>query len=197
MDTFRNSARTGVYLLTSLLETIRFVETSEVAIDLSICNDITDFDFIVPTLEPVQAVLIEENRHEVVRLIVSRIHELADTPVDAQYRNDADFALAAYIWILSRIKPEIARLIGRQVANIPNVWWAARASERVFTQIFGAAEAWPSGIAAHDLADVYGQFKAGILIPNWQFFSSGSATPIERLDYEGQTTLNATATQAD
>lgn len=117
--------------MTSTLETIRIVETPYVAAELSIANDIDDFDYIIPKLEPVGAVLRETDRRAVVREIVTRLNELSDIPVKDGYRNEADFGLAAYIWILARISPGVARLISPQIRDIPNVWWAARAADAI------------------------------------------------------------------
>lgn len=151
--------------MTSLSETIRYVETSQVASQLSVANGLEDLDYLLPRISEIGAVLRASDRRDVVRVIVTRLQELSEESINFEFRNPADFAIAAYLWILGRISPEVAKMVAPRIRRIPNTWWGALAAAgtesgewAVFRAIAGNAD------DGHQI-NIFDNFAARILVP--------------------------------
>jgi hypothetical protein len=58
--------------------------------------------------------------------VAERLADLCEQPIDPQYENPGDTALAVYLWLLDTYDRDLARRCAEKVLAAPRCWWAWR-----------------------------------------------------------------------
>jgi hypothetical protein len=68
---------------------------------------------------------------EVRSSVLGRVIELTERATDPNYEHPGDSALAAYLWLLGKIAPELASVAVAKVEECPRCWWAKKVAAAI------------------------------------------------------------------
>ena len=115
-------------------QALAVVESHAFSAEANIASDRTIFLAVLRTMAAVQVLaseLVRVQTHRVEELSL-RCRQLIVAPVDLQYENPGDVAVATYLWLLSQAALGSAQTLSQDVTNVPrNWWWARRVAELV------------------------------------------------------------------
>jgi len=128
----------------TLAEAITSIESNEFAARVGVASD---WNNLVAALENADAVVDVLRDPSNARRIAERVVDLASREVDPRYENPLDFALTAYIVVLSRLDRSLAELAAAVVLRIPQLWWASKVARQTLLEAKTASTA-----AIHNVA---------------------------------------------
>jgi hypothetical protein len=95
-----------------------------------------------------------ENRNAV----LTRLNELCQRPIDEEFENPWDAALATYLWVLSNIDLHLTAVAVNRVLSCRNCWWSKKLAEQLQDSI-GRSEPLTFNAGANT-----GYFQKGMMV---------------------------------
>jgi hypothetical protein len=123
-----------------LSDLFAFIESGVFAAEIGLVGGYKHLIRVLENDRPISSLAsLIEDRDSAERCL-NRILEISAYPIDARFKNPLDGALAAYLFALAAIHPDLGRIAAPAVLRCPNCWWAKRLASEM---IYRAAESSP------------------------------------------------------
>ncbi len=112
-------------------QAINTIESHGFAAEVNIASDLKTFVRVLgkhPAVTKIRSCLSLLNG---VQRVNSRIEELLKAQSEVGFEHPNDAAIAAYVWIIASVGPELAHPIARLVPEKPEFWWARKVAKKI------------------------------------------------------------------
>ena len=151
------------------------IESLEFDVRLNVVSSLSLF-LKVARQEPAVIELYHELERniEVSYVVFRHLRDLSNSPVDSQYENPRDTALAVLLWLLELTYPKFAHIAAWLVTNSANCWYAKKVSSEVLSSFASAVGG--NGIGDSEQTDWLATSRSGgPIVPNEPLFEGDSS----------------------
>jgi hypothetical protein len=115
-----------------LTKTFEYIESLQFAINFSVISGYRIFQQALEEDEMLRA-LIDYAKRSVTKeaRVVNRLRQLAEVKTDPDIEHPHDIALAAYLFVLSKVDAISAYVAAKELPRLPNLWWTQRLAKTV------------------------------------------------------------------
>ena len=113
---------------------MQLVESHEFDARLSVSSDLRTFLQAAQRTTAVRALFRELRANGSLRRVVVRVIQLARQRVDPRYENKWDTALAVYVWVISLVDINLAKVAAEATALAPQCWWANKIAQSLLLE---------------------------------------------------------------
>jgi hypothetical protein len=137
---------------------LRAIESPDTSAQVNVVSGYKQFINVLELLPEVKALDREVRTKEDSVALLLRMFTLVGAAHDPAYETPYDVALACYLWVLSSVNPEIARVGAELVRSCHGCWWSRKLAEKLLAARGGSPRKRASGTVLTETAPV----KAGV-----------------------------------
>ncbi len=111
------------------------IESDEFAAEANLASGLSDFLFQIKRSNAFTSLFrLASESSSAAYAILSRVLRLSKLSIDSRYENPFDTAVAVYLVILARAKPELAEIAATHAYHLQNSWWARKTAAQVLEE---------------------------------------------------------------
>ena len=108
------------------------IEGHQFAAEVNLAAGFDGFLHVVQNYSLIRGIVDQMRESQsVLKTVFKHLAVLAANPIQVQYENPGDSAMAAYLLAIETIDPEAALPAAEAVSLAPNCWWASRVCSRI------------------------------------------------------------------